>query len=416
MRLARHLAMALCSAVLTITFFDTLQAESLPPVLRWPDVEEVMKSHPAFQSAHADVRVAEGEMRAARQYPNPEFGTSMGSSRALEGSGRKFIWDLDLTIPVEWPGKYIHRARAARHGVEAARFDLEAACLDIYLELRGLYLAIAQDQEVLETLQKSEEQLVQLTQIVRLRVDNGEARPVELTRVEAEFEELRLENYKARSEARAHREQLNLWLGGKLPDAFTVQADWQELPALPVLEEALESARTIHPAVKAAKARWDQAASSVTTEKHAAVPDMEVGGFYEQELDSRNAGGLVTIPLPFWNRNQAGIAKARAEAEKAKAEAALAGKRVEEAVLAAHARAVGALNAIHGYESGVLPLTRKALSDLEVLYQAGESGLIDVLDARQALVRARGGYTAVLFEYLNAILELTTLTQGGYHA
>ena len=104
----------------------------------------------------------------------------MGNSRAVEGSEQRFIWDLDLTIPLDWPSKYSHRSRAARYGVEAARFDLQAAGLEAHLELRGLYLALAHDQDTLETLKESEEQLVKLTETVRLRVDHGEARPEHL--------------------------------------------------------------------------------------------------------------------------------------------------------------------------------------------------------------------------------------------
>jgi cobalt-zinc-cadmium efflux system outer membrane protein len=415
MRLMRPLVIVLLSAVLPVTFVAVPQAASPAAVLRWQDVEQVLTSHPAFQSALAAVGVAEGEVRAARQVPNPEFGMSLGHSRAEDGSEQRFIWDLDLTIPLEWPGRVVERSRAARHGVEAAHSDLQAAGLEIYRELRGLYLEIARDQEVTKALQESEDHLVKLSETVRLRVDQGEARPVELTRVEAELEELRLENDRSRRDARARRQQLNLWLGGRLPPEFTVEPDWQDLPGLPALEDALESARTNHPAVKGARARQAQAHSTAAAERYAALPEVGVGGFYEQEIDSRNAGGLLSIPLPFWNRNQGGIAKARAEAEKARADAALAARRIEEAVFATHARAAGALNALRGYESGILPKTRKALADLEILYQAGESGLIDVLDARQALIRAREGCTSVLFEYLNALLELKILTQGAAH-
>jgi len=381
-------------------------------VLPWEDVERLIDNHPAFGAARGQLGIADGELRASRQLSNPELGLSVGESEEFAGAGRRSIWDLELTIPLQWPGTYLYRIKAARSGVEAARFDAKAARLEVYRELRSLYLAIARDQETLRTMRESERELVKLTEIARLRVDQGEARPLELMRMEGELEDLRLEIERAESAAAVHRDQLSLWLGGKLPSEFTVSVDYANLPAPPQLDDALARAANNSPVIMAARARRIQTLHSVAAERHSIVPDLGIGAFYGEEFDTRNYGGLITITVPLWNWNRGGIARARSEAQRATAESDLIEKRIHSAVMEEHARARSALDAVRRYQTGILPRARKALADLETLYQTGECGLIDVLDARRALIRARTGLNAVQFDYLNAILELTVLIGG----
>lgn len=390
-------------------------SQESPAALRWADVEKRIESHPAFQIAKRQIDIAEGESALTRQYPNPELGVSLGQSRDKASSAKSFIWNLELTIPVEWPGSYLLRREAAGYGTEAARLEAQVARLEVYRELRGLYLAVAADQERETTLAASEAHLVTLTGLVRTRVEKGAARPLELARAEEELEELRLERQAAQSEARVHREHLNAWLGAKLPADFRVDSDWETLPDLPSLEAAL-GRLAAHPSMKAGAARKRQAAAQSSAEKHAAVPSFGAGAFVGEEADSRSVGGLLTLSLPLWNWNLGGIAKAEAEARQAGAQAELTERRLREAVVAAQAKAQNAREAISRYAEAILPKAKRALADSETLYQAGDTGLLELLDARRALTRTQRGQAAVLFEYLNALLDLTLLTGGTPHA
>lgn len=387
-------------------------AEESAPVLRWPQVEQVISSHPTFRSSQEDVAVAEGEVRVTKQYPNPDLGVRLGAADPKAGPGREFVWDLQLTIPVEWPGKYIYRSDAAAYGVEAAKYEAQASRLEVWRQLRTLYFTVAFDQEKLRLLRETEAELVRLVEAVQIRVDKGEARPVELSRARSELEEHRIALNAARSEAVAHRQQLSLWLGGKLPDPFVVEADLESVADAPGLEEAIQSALAKHPSIKAAKAKGRQADSSAVAERHAAVPSLGVGGFYGQELDSTNYGGLITIGLPLWNWNLGGIAKADAEKRRSQAQIDLKEREIREAVIAAQAKAQAAIQAVQRYRDGVLPASEKAFQDMERLYKSGETGLTDVLDVRRAHLRTQNAYRTELFNYHLAMLDLSVWMGG----
>jgi len=416
MCLARRMLTSIVFLACSLFAFPALPFADSSPLLLWQDVEKLIDAHPALGAAFGQIGVAEGELRTSRQLPNPELGISAGESKELEGGGRKSIWDLELTIPLQWPGKYIYRGRAAGAAVEAARFEAKAVRLEVYRELRGLYVTIAYDQENLRLRRESERQLVKLTEITKLRVDQGEARPLELVRIEGELEELRLEIERAASEAAAHCDQLNLWLGGKLPPEFAVAVDYANLPSPPHLDDALARVSIDNPAIMAAQARRKQSLSSVSAEKHAVMPDLNIGAFWGEEFDTQNYGGLITCTIPLWDWNRGGISKAKSEARLATANSDLIAKRIKSSIIEAHGRAQNALDAIRRYQTGILPKSEKALADLETLYRAGECGLIDVLDARRALIRAQLGLNAVQFDYFSAMIELNVLTGGPDHA
>ncbi len=412
--------MCLIRRIFVLTTFISMMTLSVPsflfaeriPVLAWRDVERLLDTHPAWSAALGQVGVAEGELRTVKQFPNPELVMSAGESTELEGTGRRSIWDLELTIPLQWPGTYRNRVKAAKSGVDAARFDASATRLEVYRELRGLYLMIARDQENLRMFRESERHLAALAEAARVRVDHGEARPLELARLRGELEEFRVEIERADREAAARRGELNMWLASQLPREFLVEIDSTSVTPPPPLDETMARAATENPAALAARARQEQAARAISAEKHAVVPDLGIGAFYGEEFDTRNVGGLITVTVPLWNWNRGGIAKAKAEASRTAADADLTEKRIRASLLEAHARASASLGAAARYRSEIIPNMRRALGDLETLYRIGECGLVDVLDARRALVRAQSGFVTVQYDYLSAMLDMSVLTGG----
>ena len=98
---------------------------------------------------------------------------------------------------------------------------------------------------------EAEAQQQRLCELVRLRLENGDARPIELARAEEEREELSLEANALRNEARLRKERMNLWLGGKLPATFVVEPEREAPSALPDIAESLRRAAE-HPSAKTA--------------------------------------------------------------------------------------------------------------------------------------------------------------------
>ena len=77
-----------------------------------------------------------------------------------------------------------------------------------------------------------------------------------------------------------------------------------------------------------------------------------------------------------------------------------------------HAAASQAHEAAVLYMSEILPRARMAVEDVKKAYDAGDAGLIDLIDARRTLVSTQIEYAGVLLELHLAAVDLEILTQG----
>jgi outer membrane protein, heavy metal efflux system len=392
-------------------FVLTARAEGIqaPFVLTWDNVVSCAEKNPGLLRSQSQVRAAEGEVSAARQYPNPDLTFSRAHGEALKGGESGLAKDIEVSVPLEWVLLRHYRQKAARTGVDIARLEEQAARLTVLLELRLSYLTVAYDQALIISLSESSENLKSLVEVVKLRVDKGEARPVELIRMESEYAEAQAELDKTKEEAAANRKRLAVWLGNDIPEDFRVELDLETLPSLPELDEAISRAQTGYPLIKAAQARVLQAEARVNAAKQAAFPTVSVGSFYNEELDARYYGGTLTVSLPLWNWNLGEVQKAKAEQQTSVYENDLTDRKLREEVIRLHGSAKALLQSINRYSDKLLPQNAEILRILETSYRVGETGLIDVLDARRQSARIKAAYLGLLVEYRTLWTELNTL-------
>ena len=122
-----------------------------------------------------------------------------------------------------------------------------------------------------------------------------------------------------------------------------------------------------------------------------------------------------SISLPLWNWNLGEVQKARAEKQNSVYENELTEKKLREEVVRLHGRAKALLQSINHYSNKLLPQNADILKILEISYRIGETGLIDVLDARRQSARIKVAYLGLLAEYRTLWTELNTLMGDSNH-
>lgn len=398
-------------AVLCATVTESPASEAR--IVTWEDVLRAARGHPTLLAASSEVDEASGAVRASRQYPNPVLGFAVGRAEAMEGNEEEGIWDLDLTVPLLSLGVYRGETKAATAERDAAGHDFERVRLEVLGGLREMFLRVAHDQDRLSALEASCAQLGALVEVAGKRVDMGEARPMELSRIEIEAARMELELSEARETARARRRVFSLWLGSGLPEDFVVEAEMSDLPTLPSVDEAVAAAIRMNPEVASSDDRLKAASARLGAERGARFPTVELGGFYEKEIDSRNYGASLELSVPIWNWNSGRIARARAAEATARHRQSAARARVEGAVRGSHAAAVSAYARAQGFRETILPKATEVAGSMEKMYQVGAVDVMNVLDARRELIETESD---LLEAYLNsqlAYLRLATL-MGDY--
>jgi cobalt-zinc-cadmium efflux system outer membrane protein len=298
-----------------------------------------------------------------------------------------------------------HAGRSNGRGPRAQPLE-EGALVrqELLLRLRRLFVLVAHDDRLVDSLSASSRQADDLARLVRLRVERGEARPPELPRVEVEAERARLALGQAQARAMVHRDQLSVWIGRPVDQ---VGIDLAQVPDPPTLADVRERVALDQPRVRAARDRIASAAAEVRAERSQRIPAMSLSGYALSEVDRSAVGGGLGVEFPVWNWNSGKIAQAEAIQAAEESRLLVATYDARASLVESWAMCTQGRLASRRLREEVVPRAEVAASKMERSYQLGESPLFETLDSRRSLLEVR---RELLAAELDQQLECGTLT------
>ncbi|MEO6418847.1 MAG: TolC family protein, partial [Polyangiaceae bacterium] len=125
--------------------------------------------------------------------------------------------------------------------------------------------------------------------------------------------------------------------------------------------------------------------------------------------DNSNAAGLsVALPLPIFDRNQAGVGRARVEYKRSENEITRLNLMVQHEVAEAVRKVERSGSMLDVYEGGgMLNRADNALRVAESSYKAGAVSLLELLEAQRTYIETRAQYLRVQDDYRKASIEVT---------
>jgi cobalt-zinc-cadmium efflux system outer membrane protein len=370
----------------------TLGQNPAVATVTWADIVRLVDQHPRLAAGESLVAAARGGVRAAGAAPNPTLEARIGHGRAREGGGSRVEWGLALNIPLGWTVQRRSRIDTADAELDAVTAEAKAIRREVLVQLGVLFWNLAYDQARVDALATLEGQVTALARAVGLRVQKGEARPIELPRVEVEREKVTGELETARTSLEARQAQLAVWLGVPAGRQIAAAADLSASPTPPDLETVRVRTRKRHPLLAAARARVRGLEAELQTEKLARVPPVAITGFTNHELDRRVYGAGLAVELPLWNWNSGKIAQAEARLAAGQQQLEAASLELEAGVVEAEAACRSGTRLAARFKNAVLPPSEKAAATVERMYLLGEASLLEVIDARRTLLDARRSY------------------------
>ena len=363
--------------------------------ITWQDVVKLVDDHPQIGAGRHETAAAHAAVDAARAAPNPSVEARAAYGKPTDNSASGIEWGLALSIPLGWIAQRNSRMDAAHAQVNVADAQTEALRRGVLLQLRVLFWTLVYSQERVAALGDLDGQMATLSATVRRRVEEGEVRPVEATRVEVEAEKISGELEVAELAMIASRAALATWLGSDDGERLVAVADLTQLPG-PVTMELARKRAAKHPTLDAARARVNALEANVTVERRARVPSFAVEVFTDHGLDRRAYGAGLAIELPLWNWNTGNIQRSQRmlAAQKNKLES----ERIDLEIRAIEAQSqcqAGTMLATR-YNKRILPRAESAARVIERTYQLGEATLLEVIDARRTLLETRGQFLSTL--------------------
>lgn len=372
---------------------------------------QAFRESPVLAARRAEVLRAEARLLTARTYPyNPEIEVATADRQGLgDGSTDR---SLSLSQEIEIGGQRGKRAAVATAELEAVQSSFEREQRLLASRVR---LAFAEALRAIELVQIAEgdaELTRQLLDFASRRLEAGAGTQVELNLARSTAGQAERTLRLAEAADASARSRLAEAIGasaGEVP----VPVGQLDFPTGEVAEPGtlLELALKNRADLEALRRETESSRRAIQLSRSLSIPNLRLGAFYDKEEGTDEIKGMaLAIPIPLFNRNQGGIAEARAEVDRLSAEGSAAELAIRREVMealatyrAAHQTAVSLRDLVVGTLEENLSLLRRALD-------AGKIGASDVLVFRREFVEGQRQFIEALFEAQAARIALDLAT------
>lgn len=372
-------------------------ATDLPLTLEhaWKLAEQ---ANPALKNAQANLAAAEGQLADAQGllWNNPQVAAERVRRTVPDpgiGEQTQREWGMGVTQTLEIAGQQGYRRTAAEQELAALREIVEEARRQLRAEVEQKFVRVV----ALQLRAEMETGLVDLIKensaVTRKRFDAGEDTKLDANLAEVELGRARnqLETVDEQLiQARAELATLLQLSAERLP---SVKGTLLVKPGLPYTLDQLLAAAASRAQLRALDHREQAARNRLGLERAAVYPDITVGLNSAREgpgnAREKLVGVSVSIPLPLFRRNAAGIGKASAELTQAEIEKQAAGRDIRARVLTLWAKLDSLRQRTQRLDQSVLQRLEENQRLSTAAYRAGEISLVQMLLATRQVLDTR---------------------------
>jgi outer membrane protein, heavy metal efflux system len=362
--------------------------QGLPAQVTLDDVLKLLDERsPRTIAGRASIAVAAADRITAATLPNPTI--SYGGVHLAAGLSTGAITQNQFLV--EQPLLFLHQRQArlqvANANVDAEEARVADALASRRLSVRSTFASLLSRQEQLRLLQQALDNMEHVQQLVRGKAAAGDRSKYDVARVEVETESVRVETMSAAADVEDLAGQLAVLLGfpGWSPRAIGTLEVRDNLPTS--VEELWATADERRPSLLALRRQQVAARGGVFLAQRERLPVPAISGGLQTTREVTGTSALfgVSVPLPFFDRNQGAIAKATAEMTAADLElqAAQAEVRaqIENSALVLTKRKE-ALRTFEGAVTDRVPVLQRMAEDA---YREGSADILELLDANRSL-------------------------------
>lgn len=363
-------------------------------------VAAALENNPDLNVSKFNTQVAESEKQQASFFPNPELEFEYEDFDHPEKT-------LAIGYLIELGGKRGNRMKVADAGVNLATVEFDADRVEIIYETAAAYIDVLIAQENLRITKEKEKLAEQVYTTSRERVLAGRVSPMEQVTAEIKRNNSSLEVQIAEDELLIARTNLAAMWGGSVADFHTAMGTFDRIQSIPPFE-ALSAAMKNAPMIKSKLSEIQLAETSLDLEKSNRIPDLTIAGGIKDvdgEDDNIYLVGL-SIPIPLFDRNQAGVARAAAELDQQAAALSAEKKRLLKDLKIAYQTLKTAHRQVNTIKTDILPAAQRVLDAVKEGYQEGAFSFLDMLEAQSTLYESHESYVQSLGKYHIAVIDL----------
>lgn len=365
-------------------------------------------------AARYDIDTAEAEKLTAKLRPNPDVSVGF-SGLPLNLSGNLLTeqqYSYSIAQTFELGGKRPKRIDVANANADVARAGFETTVWQLTNDLKRKFYTVILNKSLLDLAQENEKTFSDTVKHTEELVQAGELAGLDLTRLEVEKLKFDTDLANAQRDYEVALRDLRVTLGGdyrvmEIDPTGTLDPQDYDL-TFPDLRDKALAAR---PDLKVARLAEKAADASIRLQDAQKVPDVNLGaGVTEVPGGGSNYTFGVGFALPIHDRNQGERAKARIEKQKALNQEALITNQIISDVDKAFVAFQMQKRRVDLYRTGVLTKVNDIQNLTEYSLKAGESSILDLLDAIRTRRDTLAAFYQALFDYQSALLDLELAT------
>ncbi len=392
-----------------------------------PDlIARALSANAELQAVRLNVQRARARLTQAGLRPNPSL--DFEQQRGVFNSPGERSTYVGVSYPLEMGGKRARRLSLAQAEIEVAQAEVAERERRLAADVRAAYLEAMVAQRELDITEGLNRLDTQTVRVVEIRVNEGDAAPLEANLLRVEIDRLRARRALVEGRLQAALLKLKTLAGMPLTDSLQVREELaqpllREPPAAP--EAALEIALRTRPDVRMARLLEAAAQAGFKLAQAQAVPDIIVSARYgttQNSFDDTPIGFLtdrdklfsvgVSIPLPLFNRNQGTQAEAATTIVQAQRRREFIEAVVRSEVNSALARYKAAQAALSAFEQGVIVRSNDNIRAIRAAYEVGAFRVTDLIAEQRRLLDSQREYTETLAERYRALADLQSAMGG----
>jgi len=386
-----------------------------------------------LQQAIEFTRQNNGELKALREekgireagkvkaglYPNPTLDLDAATGE-ISGSPSENRVSIGISQEFLTMGKRAKRLRVAEKEIESFDKQVDNSSRLLVDEVKILFYDLLLAQKRVELAERSVALEKELLEVTRQRLEAGDIPELEMNL--ARVEVARGEGKKAEAERELYPAKARLLALMGLPADEEVRfiGSLDTKPFAGNLAELKSSALAKRPDIKALEAEKAKGDAEIALAQAERIPNVTAGFGYQREDSVVEVGGVegkmrdnligfkISIPIPIFDRGQAGIREAHARKVSAENRYAFARLTAEREVEAAFARLAAAEKTQSIYTSDIIPQLEENLKLVQEAYRLGEVGILTVIEEQKKFFEVNDGYLSALHDRQTALVKLQT--------
>jgi outer membrane protein, heavy metal efflux system len=383
-------------------FVSSAAAPPPQPSLTLEDaIALAMTANPDLAAARLKIPIAREGIAVARQRPNPDLDLERTKETPRDA--------LTLSFPVETGDKRARRIGAAEEGVNAEEAGVARTQVEIRTDVRRAYYALCAAGRRLEVTQGIAALTKRASDAARRRFEAGAAPRLDVLQAELGAAQADNEAEAAKAEMEAAREGLNVLIARPPGTPTAVSGDLGD-GGVPDAASALQAALAGSADLAEIDARIREQSARVALAKAQRSPEIALRGAVTHDAPGEfdwgwRAGFGMTLPL--FQTRRAEVRVADAVLAQLQAERGAARARIESGVTAAAALASARRAEYLRYRDEILPKTDEMERMADDAYRSGQTSLVAMIQALQAVrdLRAKAVESGLAYQAALADLE-----------